>query len=334
MLNQAIIFSEKIFTDHIDQASTRDGYGKGLVDAGKENSSVVVLCADLSESTRSQWFAEAFPERFVEVGVAEQNMASLAAGMALAGKIPFVSSYAMFNPGRNWEQIRTTICYNEANVKIAGAHAGVSVGPDGATHQAIEDIALMRPIANMTVVVPCDALEAQKATLAASRAQGPFYLRFGREKTSVFTTPESPFTLGKAELLWQSEHSEVTLVACGSLVYNALLAAKELEAEGVAVEVVNNHTIKPMDEAGILEAVKRSGAAVTIEEHQVAGGMGGAVAEFLAKTYPVPIEFIGVQNQFGQSGTPTELIEHYGMGVSAIKAAAKRVLNRKLKVQS
>lgn len=316
----------------LEQAPTRDGYGKGVVQAGEENANVVVLCADLTESTRSLWFKEKFPERFVEVGVAEQNMASLAAGMALAGKIPFVSSYAMFNPGRNWEQIRTTICYNEANVKIAGAHAGVSVGPDGATHQAIEDIALMRPIANMTVVVPCDAMEAQKATLAASRAQGPFYLRFGREKTPVFTTAESSFILGKAQLLWQNEHPEATLVACGSLVYNALLAAKELETEGVAVEVVNNHTIKPMDEKTIIEAAQKTGAVVTIEEHQAQGGMGSAVAEVLAKNFPVPIEFIGVQNQFGQSGSPAELIEYYGMGVTAIKEAVRRVLDRKRKI--
>ncbi len=325
-----IKFSEKIFTPELEQKPTRDGYGKGLVQAGEENPNVVVLCADLTESTRSLWFKEKFPERFIEVGVAEQNMASLAAGMALAGKIPFISSYAMFSPGRNWEQIRTTICYNEANVKIAGAHAGVSVGPDGATHQAIEDIAITRPIANMTVVVPCDAIEAQKATVAASKKEGPVYLRFGREKTPLFTTHETLFEIGKAELFWQSENPQVALIACGSLVYNALVVARELEQEGIGSFVINNHTIKPMDENTIIEVAKKTRAVITIEEHQVQGGMGSAVAEVLARNFPVPIEFIGVQNQFGQSGKPDELIEYYGMGVNAIKEAVKKVISRKL----
>jgi len=329
MLNPNLSFSEKIFTPDIEQAATRDGYGKGVVRAGEENANVVVLCADLTESTRSLWFKEKFPERFVEVGVAEQNMASLAAGMALGGKIPFISSYAMFSPGRNWEQIRTTICYNEVNVKIAGAHAGVSVGPDGATHQAIEDIALVRPIPNMTVIVPCDAIEAQKATVAASSIMGPAYLRFGREKTPVFTNEQTSFQVGKAEIFWKSEQPQVAIIACGSLVYNALLAAKDLENEGVASLVINNHTIKPIDEKTIIEGAKMAGAIVTVEEHQVQGGMGSAVAEVLAKHYPVPIEFIGVQNQFGQSGSPGELIEHYGMGVSHIKEAVKRVVKKR-----
>ena len=329
MLNKNKKFSEKIFTPELEQKPTRDGYGKGVVQAGEENSNVVVLCADLTESTRSLWFKEKFPERFIEVGVAEQNMASLAAGMSLAGKIPFISSYAMFSPGRNWEQIRTTICYNEANVKIAGAHAGVSVGPDGATHQAIEDIAITRPIANMTVVVPCDAIEAQKATLGASKKEGPVYLRFGREKTPLFTTQETPFEIGKAEIFWESGNPQVAFIACGSLVYNALLAAKELEQEGIGCIVVNNHTIKPMDEKTIIEAAQKTGAVVTIEEHQVQGGMGSAIAEVLARNFPVPIEFIGVQNQFGQSGKPDELIEFYGMGVNAIKEAVKKVISRK-----
>lgn len=329
MLNSAITFSEKIFTPDIEQAATRDGYGKGVVLAGEENSNVVVLCADLTESTRSLWFQEKFPERFVEVGVAEQNMASLAAGMSLAGKVPFISSYAMFSPGRNWEQIRTTIAYNEANVKIAGAHAGISVGPDGATHQAIEDIALMRPIANMRVVVPCDAIEGRKATLEASRLSGPVYLRFGREKMPVFTHDDTPFAIGKAQIFWKSERAQVAIIACGSVLYNALLAAKELQAQGIGTIVINNATIKPLDEETILEAVKASGAVVTVEEHQVQGGMGSAVAELLARTYPVPIEFIGVQNQFGQSGSPAELIEHYGMGVTHIIAAVTNIITRK-----
>lgn len=333
MLNPEIKFSEKIFTPDIEQAATREGYGKGLVEAGKENPNVVVLCADLTESTQSLPFKEAFPERFAEVGVAEQNMASLAAGMSLAGKVPFISSYAMFSPGRNWEQIRTTIAYNEANVKIAGAHAGVSVGPDGATHQAIEDIALMRPIANMCVCVPCDAIEARKATIEASRINGPVYLRFGRAKTPVFTDEATPFAIGKAQLLWHQpaggEQPQVAIIACGSLVYNALLAAKELEGEGIQVFVINNHTIKPLDQETIINVAKQTRAVVTVEEHQVQGGMGSAVAECLANNFPVPMEFIGVQNQFGQSGKPEELIQHYGMGVGAIKEAVKRVINRK-----
>lgn len=329
MINSDIQLSDAIFNEDMPQAPTRDGYGKGLVEAGEKNENVVVLCADLTESTRSQWFAEKFPERFIEVGVAEQNMASLAAGMAVAGKVPFISSYAMFNPGRNWEQIRTTVCYNEANVKIGGAHAGVSVGPDGATHQAIEDIALMRPIANMTVLVPCDALEAQKATIAAAGLKGPVYLRFARDKSPVFTSEATPFEVGKIQYFWKCENPSVSLIACGPLVYNALLAAKELEGEGIQVDVINNASIKPLDTEGIVAAAKRSRGVVTVEEHQVEGGMGGAVAELLAKSYPVPLEFIGVQGQFGQSGSPAELIEHYGMGVNSIKDAAKRVLRRK-----
>lgn len=329
MLNAQVKFSEKIFTQEIEQAPTRDGYGRGVVDAGEENANVIVLCADLTESTRSHWFKEKFPERFVEVGVAEQNMASLAAGMALAGKIPFISSYAMFSPGRNWEQIRTTICYNEANVKIAGAHAGVSVGADGATHQAIEDIAIMRPIASVKVIVPCDAIQGRKATFEASRILGPVYLRFGREKTPIFTSEETPFEVGKSQVFWHSDNPQVAIIGCGSVLYNALLAAKELQGEGIGTIVINNHTIKPLDEASMMEAAKITGAVVTVEEHQVQGGMGSAVAELLARTFPVPMEFIGVQNQFGQSGTPSELIEHYGMGVVHIKEAAKKVISRK-----
>lgn len=329
MINPVIKPSDKIFTKEIEQLPTRDGYGKGLVQAGEENPNVVVLCADLTESTRSLWFKEKFPERFMEVGVAEQNMASLAAGMSLAGKIPFISSYAMFSPGRNWEQIRTTICYNEANVKIAGAHAGVSVGPDGATHQAIEDIAITRPIANMTVLVPCDAVEAQKATVAAAKIQGPVYIRFSREKSPVFTSDETPFEVGKAELFWESENPQVAIIACGPLLYNALLAAKKLEGEGIGTLVANNHTIKPMDEEIIIEVAKKTSAVVTVEEHQVQGGMGSAVAEALARNYPIPMEFVGVQNKFGQSGAPSELIEHYGMGVLHIINAVKKVITRK-----
>jgi len=248
------------------------------------------------------------------------------------GKVPFITSYAMFSPGRNWEQIRTTICYNEANVKIAGSHAGVSVGPDGATHQAIEDIAITRPIANMTVLVPCDMNEAEKVTLAAAKMQGPVYIRLAREKTPIMTTADTPFEIGKAIILWTEPAGaapHVALIACGSLVHNALLAAKQLEAEGINVRLINNVSVKPMDEEKIIAAAKDAGAIVTIEEHQVNGGMGSAVAEVVAKNWPVPMEFIGVQNHFGESGEPSELIEHFGMGVSHIVEAAKKVIGRK-----
>ena len=334
----------------LEQAPTRKGYGEGLLAAGEANEKVVALCADLTESTQMHLFAKKFPQRFIEMGVAEQNLATVAAGLANYGKIPFISSYAMFSPGRNWEQIRTTICYNEVPVKIAGSHAGVSVGPDGATHQAVEDIALMRPIPNMAVINPCDANEAKKATMAAVGINGPVYLRFARERTPVFTTPDTPFEIGRAEIFWDSggspslRHStlrvsdsmssgrlslDATIIACGPLVHNAILAAAELEKEGIKVRVVNNHTIKPMDEKTIIEAAKDAGAVVTVEEHQVQGGMGSAVAEVLAKNHPVPMEFVGVQNRFGESGTPEELIERFGMGVSHIKEAIKKVLKRK-----
>lgn len=319
-------------TASLEQIPTRNGYGEGLVQAADENPAVVALCADLMESTRTEAFAKKYPERFVEMGVAEQNMASVAAGMALMGKVPYISSYAMFSPGRNWEQIRTTICYNEANVKICGAHAGVSVGPDGATHQAIEDVALMRPIANMKVFSPCDTREARKITYAISKIDGPCYVRYAREKTPVFTTDATPFEIGKAQIFWTESKKtkpDVAIIACGPLLHNAILAAAELEQEGMKIRVINNSSIKPMDEETIVKAAHDARAIVTVEEHQIAGGMGSAVAELLAKNYPVPMKFIGVQNQFGQSGAPNELIEHYGMGVSHIMEAIRRVIARK-----
>ena len=322
----------------IEQKPTRDGFGLGLIQAADENPNIVGLCADLTESTRMEAFAKKYPERFVEMGVAEQNMASVAAGMSLMGKIPYITSYAMFSPGRNWEQLRTTVCYNEANVKIIGSHAGVSVGPDGATHQAIEDIAITRPIANMQVFAPCDMHEAKKVTYAISKVSGPCYARFAREKTPVFTTEETPFEIGKAQIFWEVEppkggstsaYLDVAIIACGPLLHNAILAAAELEEEGIKVRVINNVSIKPMDEKTIIQAAKDAACVVTVEEHQVAGGMGSAVAEVLAKNHPVPIEFIGVQNRFGESGSPNELIEHFGMGVKHIIEAVQKVLKRK-----
>ncbi len=336
MIHSDAQLNPKCFSKAVEQRPTRDGYGEGLVAAGEQNPNVVVLCADLTESTRSEAFAKRFPDRFFEIGVAEQNLATIAAGLGISGKIPFISSYAAFSPGRNWEQIRTTIAYNDSNVKIAGAHAGISVGPDGATHQAIEDIATMRVIANMKVFVPCDAIEARKATIAAAKMWGPVYLRFGREKMPVLTTEATPFIPGKAEIFWESHGKksksrkpQVALIGCGPLLFNALQAAQALDEEGVGVLVINSHTIKPLDEKAIVAAARRCGAVVTIEEHQVYGGLGGAVAECLGKYYPVPMEFIGMQNTFGESGAPLELIEKYDMGVPAIIRAVKKVLKRK-----
>jgi transketolase len=311
----------------IKQVPTRNGFGEGLIEAGKRDEHVIAICADLSESTRMEGFKHAFPKRYIEIGVAEQMLVAMAAGLASTGKIPFIASYAMFNPGRSWEQVRTTMALNETNVKIAGAHAGVSVGPDGATHQAIEDIAIMRVIPKMTVVVPCDSVQTKKATLAVAARFGPTYLRFARAESAVITTDDTPFELGKAQTF--REGGDVAIVACGILVYNALMAAEQLAKDGIECRVVNNHTIKPMDEAAVVAAARDCGAVVTAEEHQVAGGMGSRVAEILAQQQPVPIEFIGVHDRFGQSGAPQELVEEYGMGVGAIVEAAKRAVARK-----
>lgn len=329
MLNKEAKLNKKLFDEDVEMVPIRNGYGEGLVSAGIKDENVVVLCADLTESTRSHLFAEKFPERFFQLGVAEQNMAAVAAGLGVSGKIPFISSYAAFSPGRNWEQIRTTISYNDSNVKIAGSHAGISVGPDGATHQAVEDIATMRVMANMNVFVPCDSIEAKKATEAAAQIWGPVYIRLAREKTPVVTTKQSPYTPGKIQILWQSRKVEAAIIACGTLVYNALLAARELETEGIGTIVVNNHTVSPMDEDGIKNVAKKTGAVVTVEEHQVAGGMGSAVAELLAKKNPMPQEFVGLQGIFGESGPPEKLIEKYGMGVKDIKRAVKKVVKRR-----
>jgi len=329
MVNPDAKLNPKLFDTDVEQRPTRDGYGNGLVAAGEMNDNVVALCADLTESTRVEAFAKKFPERYFELGVAEQNMATVAAGLGVTGKIPFISSYATFSPGRNWEQIRTTAAYNDANVKIAGHHAGISVGPDGATHQATEDIALMRAMPNMKVFVPCDAIEGSKATLAAAHIWGPIYLRFQREKTPIVTTDLTPYTPGKAEVFWQSKKPEVLIIGCGGLLFNALVAARELEKEKIGSVVLNVHTIKPLDEKKITDLAKKIGAVVTVEEHQVQGGLGGAVAEALAKHVPTPIEFIGMQDTFGESGPPDKLIEKYGMAPKDIIAAAKKALKRK-----
>ena len=318
-----------MFGKDIDMVATRQGYGEGLVIAGEKDERVVVLCADLTESTRSILFKEKFPERFIEVGVAEQALATIAAGMANYGKIPFISSYATFSPGRNWEQIRTTIALNDVPVKIAGAHAGLTVGPDGATHQMLEDIALMRAMPNMTVIAPADAIEAKKATVEAAKTEYPLYLRFAREKTPVFTTDETPFKIGRAEVFWEAKDPQAAIIACGPLVYEALLAAKELDKKGIETLVINCHTIDPIDEQAIIRAAKITGAVVTVEEHQITGGLGGAIAEVLARNYPVPMEFVGMPDSFGESGAPDELLEKYGMKAKDIIEAVKEVIQRK-----
>jgi len=321
-----------MFSDKVLQEPIRKGFGQGLLSAGEADSNVVALCADLTESTQMHFFREKFPERFVEVGVAEQNLVTVSSGMAAMGKIPFCSSYAMFSPGRNWEQIRTTIAYNDRPVVIVGSHAGISVGPDGGTHQALEDIAIMRTMPNMSVVSPCDAIEAKKVTLALAGSGKPAYLRLARAKTPIITTEKTPFSLEKAEIYWIPDVglAQVGIIATGGLLHRALLAAKELEKEDIKTKVINLAVIKPIDVDAIVGIAKECKAIVTVEEHQVKGGMGSSVAEVLAQNYPVPMEFVGVQDKFGQSGTPDELIEHYGMGVGSIKDAVKKVLKRKV----
>lgn len=308
---------------------SRNGYGEGLVEAGKRDERIVALAADLTESTRTLPFAEIFPNRFVQVGITEQNMASVASGMAAMGKIPFIASYAMFSPGRNWEQIRTTIAYNDSNVKIIGAHAGVSVGPDGATHQAIEDIALMRVIPNMIVIAPADVHEARKAVLAAAKYEGPVYIRVGRSDTPIVTTPESPFEIGKAQVFYEKDKSlekTIGIIVTGTLLFNALKSAQLLEEQGIGVTVLHVPTIKPLDAEAVINLAKEHQAIVTVEEHQRAGGLGGAIAECLSENSPIKIIRVGVDDQFGQSGEPNELIEHYGMGIKSIVEAGKRAL--------
>jgi len=332
MLNPNLKLNPKIFNSDVEQVPIRKGFGQGLLKAGEINKNVVGLCADLTESTQMNFFADKFPERFVQVGVAEQNLITVASGMAAMGKIPFCSSYAVFSPGRNWEQIRTTITFNDRPVKIVGSHSGISVGPDGGTHQALEDIALMRVMPNIDVISPCDAIEAKKATLALVRTGKPAYLRLAREKTPIITTEETPFNIDQAEIYWIPDMglAQAGIIVTSGLLYKAILAAKELEVEGIKTKVMNLSSIKPIDVKAIVSLAKECKAIVTVEEHQIAGGMGSAVAEVLAQNFPVPIEFIGIRDLFGQSGTPDELVEHYGMGKNSIKEAVKKVLARKL----
>lgn len=331
MLNENAKLSQAIFADSIEKKPTRDGFGHGVVEAGKADTRVVVFCADLAESTRAEWFEKEFPERFIEMGVAEQNMATVASGMAAAGRIPFITSYAIFSPGRNYEQIRTTIALNNVPVKICGMHAGVSVGPDGATHQMLEDIGMMRMLPRMTVIVPGDSEEARKAVVAAALTEGPVYIRFGRAATPVFTTPETPFVIGKALTLWSlpagGQKPEVAILSTGSLSYTALAAARALADDGIESIVLHVPTVKPLDEESVLDAAKRAGRVITVEEHQIAGGFGSAIAEFLSERHPVPIKRLGLRDQFGQSGSSEELIAHYGLDSSNIEEAVKLFLH-------
>ncbi|MEK7669097.1 MAG: transketolase C-terminal domain-containing protein [Patescibacteria group bacterium] len=330
MLNQNLKLNTKLFDEDVEQIPIRRGFGEGLVLAADADKNVVGLCADLNESSQMYLFAKKYPLRFVQVGVAEQNLVTVASGMAAMGKIPFTSSYAMFSPGRNWEQIRTTIAYNDRPVKIIGSHAGVSVGSDGGTHQAIEDIALMRVLPNMIVLSPCDAIEAKKATIEAAKINKPVYIRLTREKTPLITTEETPFEIGKGEILFAPPMTaQVGIIATGALVHKAIIAAQNFSQKGISVKVLNISSVRPLDFEAIINLAKEAGAIVSVEEHQVVGGLGSAIAEVLVQNYPVPMELIGIHDKFGQSGTPAELIEYYGMGVSHIEKAVERVLNRK-----
>jgi transketolase len=317
----------KLFDKDVEQVPSRNGFGEGLVVAADNDSDIVALCADLTESTRIQAFKDKYPDRFVEIGVAEQNLATVAAGMAAAGKIPFISSYATFSPGRNWEQIRTTIAYNDQPVKIIGSHAGISVGPDGATHQALEDMAIMRAIPNMIVICPADAVEAKKATIALAKNKKPTYMRLSRDKVPVVTTEDTPFEIGKAEIF--NEGNSATIIACGQMVYYALVAAKKLSTDKINVRVINMHTIKPLDIKSVLSAAEETGAIVTVEEHQIHGGLGSTVAEVVSQHYPVPMKIIGVEDHFGESGEPAELLQKFGLTVDKIVQAVTHVLKLK-----
>lgn len=311
------------------EKDTRSGFGEGLVVAGKENPNVVALCADLSPSVRMDLFQKEFPERFIEVGIAESNMVSIASGMAISGKVPFVGSFAAFSTGRTYDQIRQSVAYSDTNVKIAGSHAGLTLGEDGATHQILEDIGLMKMLPNMTVINPCDFTQAKQATIAAAKHIGPVYIRYGRPKVPVFLTEDTPFEIGKALVL--NEGKDVSIFATGHLVWQAILAAQELEKEGIQAEVINIHTIKPLDTEAILKSVRKTGYVVSCEEHEYNGGLGDSIAQLLARNIPTPMEYIGVDDKFGESGKPMQLMEKYGLDAKNIILAVKKVLARKHK---
>lgn len=330
MLNNNLKLNPKIFDADVELVSTRVGFGEGLVLAGDEDKNVVALCADLNQSLQMHLFAKKYPGRFIQVGVAEQNLVTVASGLAAMGKVPFAASFAVFNPGRNWEQIRTTIALNDRPVKIVGSHVGVSVGQDGATHEALEDLALMRVLPNMTVLSPCDAIQAKKATIAAAKTNKPVYIRLTRESTPVITTEETPFEIGKAQVVFSPPMTpKAGVIATGPILHSAILAAQKMAEKGVSVKVLNVASIRPLDFEAIINLAKEAGAIVSVEEHQVVGGLGSAVAEVLVQNHPVPMELIGVHDKFGESGRPEELIEKYGMSVQSIENAIERVIKRK-----
>lgn len=311
----------------LEYEPNRKGFGRGLLEAGKRNKDVVAACADLTDSTQISLFRDAFPDRFIEIGVAEQNLVTVGSGLAAMGKIPFVSSYAAFSPGRNWEQIRTTICLNDRPVKIIGAHSGLYTGKDGATHQMLEDIALMRVLPNMVVIAPCDSIEAAKATMAMASDPRPNYMRLAREALPVITTDKTPFEIGPAYVYEKGE--DVTIIATGTMTYKALEAAQQLFKDGISAEVLHVPTIKPLDSATILKSVRKTGAAVTVEEGQINGGLGGAIAELLSEEHPSPLRRIGMRDRFGESGSPDELLEHFGLDAKHIRLAVQAVLDNK-----
>jgi transketolase len=322
--------SDMHLTDYLNNpvmAANRKGFGEGLLEAGKIDVNVVAACADLTESTQMHLFRDEFPDRFIEIGVAEQNLVTVASGMSAIGKIPFVSSYAAFSPGRNWEQIRTTICLNDRPVKVIGSHAGVSVGPDGATHQMLEDIALMRVLPNMVVIAPCDEIEAKKATLAMAKDLRPNYMRLAREPVATITTDKTPFVIGKAYKFLDG--NDVTIIATGTMTYQALMAAEELKKDGLSAEVIHVPTIKPLDEYEILTSVTKTKAVVTVEEGQIIGGLGGAISELLSENLPTPLKRIGINDHFGESGEPNELLAHFGLDAKHIRLAVHHVINKK-----
>ncbi len=316
----------KNITDKLELEPIRKGFGRGLVKAGIENNQVVAACADLTESTQMILFKEKFTDRFVEIGVAEQNLVTVASGLSALGKTPFVSSYAAFSPGRNWEQIRTTICLNDRPVKIVGSHAGVSVGPDGATHQMLEDITLMRVLPNMIVLAPCDSLEAERATIEMSKNIHPNYIRLAREATPIITSANTPFVIGPA-YIFKAGH-DVSIITTGTMTYQGLVAAEMLNKDGINAEVINVPTIKPLDEHTLLSSIKKTKCVVTAEEGQINGGLGGAIAELVSENYPVPIKRIGMKDRFGESGKPEELIEYFGLDAKHIRLSAHSVIDR------
>lgn len=330
MLNQSLKLNTNLFNNDVERVSTRAGFGEGLVVAGDNDKNVVALSADMNKSTFLHLFGQKYPERFVQVGIAEQNLVTVASGMAAMGKIPFVTSLAMFTPGRDWEQIRTTIALNNRPVKIMGSYSGFSTGPDGGTHQALEDLALMRVLPNTILLSPCDAIQAKKSAIEAAKIDKPVYIRLTKTETPLITTEETPFEIGKAQMIFEPPMTaQVGIIATGPIIHNALIAAKNFAEKGIAVKVLNIHTIRPLDFEAIINLAREAGAIVTVEEHQIVAGFGSAIAEVVVQNHPVPIEFVAVRDEFGQSGKPEELIEHYGLSVQSIEKAVEKVMSRK-----